>query len=174
MDAHPRPIAVLDAIKGYFALNNPEDQDKLLQSAHRDMGHGEDRVQDDKQKTDHTPTVTTKTTEYQGLKTVVTSNPVQCAWIFQAYLRQVDAITQRIKTLTTQWRKHKDAESGHKTLNCHKTSTEVGKLRNDMIGQMSNIKEVWVDTTKDDNWLLVDNEEKQLITRILQDSTSWG
>ena len=43
-----------------------------------------------------------------------------------------------------------------------------------MIGQMSNIKESWVDTTKDDDWLLVDNEEKQLITRILRDSTSWG
>ena len=98
-----------------------------------------------------------------------TPNPVQYAWIFQAYLRQVDAIAQRIEVSISHWRKHKSVEGGNKTL------SELDKLRNDMLGLMSSIEESWEETTNNDEWLHADGEkEKKLLARALRDSRSWG
>ena len=113
---------VLSILQGYFVHDYHEHQDDPPQWATRDADNHLEEAQRKEHEVDPTPNPTTKTTQYQSWTTMETTNPVQYAWIFQAYLRQVTAMAQQIETSISHWKKHKSAEGGDKTM------SKLGKL----------------------------------------------
>ena len=133
------------------------------QSAHS----GDDKTQAQDQEVYHTDnTVTTGNVESQSQATT-TSNLTHRAWIFQAYLRQVDVIALRVGKVISNWRKHKSVDSDDRIL------SELYTLHSDMISQMSNKEESWEDTIYSKEWLQdYDEKEKKLLARAMQNFRS--
>ena len=110
---------ILSVLKGYFVEDPPRRQDNT------------------RPRTTNRNTDDTEEGQYQPWKTAESSDPVHSAWIFQAYLRQVAAIAQRIELSISRWRKDR-SES-----NSNRTTSELEELRTDMLGQLSNVGESW-------------------------------
>jgi hypothetical protein len=135
------PAGILSKLKGYFIVNSQQTANK--------------RINGDQ----HGPRTTTDL-----------SNPVHPTWIFQAYLKQVATLAERIELSISRWTKDKSESNGERT------ASELEELRTDMLAQLSNVGESWGEANDDDRWLQPDDaaEEKKTIARTVSNARSWG
>jgi hypothetical protein len=135
------PAGILSKLEGYFIVNSQRTVNK---------NSSED--------------------QYGSRTTTNSSNPIHPTWIFQAYLKQVATLVERIERSISRWTKDR-SES-----NSDRTASELEELRTDMLAQLSNIGESWGEANDDDGWLQPDDtaEEKKAIARTVSDARSWG
>jgi hypothetical protein len=88
---------ILNILKGYFVEDPSQQQDNTRP---RTTNKGTDNTEEGR---------------YQAWKTVELSDPVHSAWIFQAYLRQVAAIAQRIELSISRWRNDRSESNSNRT-----------------------------------------------------------
>jgi hypothetical protein len=155
---------ILNILKGYFVKDSSQQHNNTRPRSTNEGADNSEEGRHGKHKGE-----STSVSQYQNWTTVELSNPVQSAWIFQAYLRQVAAIAQRIKLSISRWRKDRSKRNGDRT------TSELEELRTDMLGQLSNIEESWSEAMNDDERLQTDAaEEKKTLARTVRDSRSWG
>jgi hypothetical protein len=124
---------------------------------------------EDSPRTTNRNTNDTEEDQYKSWTTAKSSNPIHSAWIFQAYLRQVAALAERIELSISCWTKDRSESNGDRT------TSELEELRTDMLGQLSNIGESWGEAINEDGWLQTDAaEEKKALARTVHDARSWG
>ena len=71
------------------------------------------QAQDADQEVYHTDNPITTGNDESQSQAMTTSNPTHCAWIFQAYLQQVDVIAVSVGEVISNWRKHKRVDSDY-------------------------------------------------------------
>ena len=109
------PAGILSKLEGYFIVNSQQTANK---NSNGDQ-HG-------------------------SRPTTNLSSPVHPTWIFQAYLKQVATLAERIELSISRWTKDKSESNGERT------ASELEELRTDMLSQLSNVGESWGEANDDD------------------------